>query len=240
MNKKIITLGIVLILMVLVATTSFAATGTVELDTDKKEVSVGDTFTITLKASSENGINGINAKYSYDKTKIELVSDKVLNSSNWSSLGGDSEITVICNSDQSIKSADLYSMTFKVKEGVSAGTSIKFETGEIFLDTDETTDSEVKVPAKSVEVKVKTGSGATGATTGTTKESTQTSTGTTKNEKTNTSTTKTNTATSNQTYASGTLPKTGINQEIIIGGIVITAIALIVFYNKKIKYSGVE
>ena len=62
---------------------------------------------------------------------------------------------IICNSTQSIKNADIYILTFKVKDNVSAGSTIKIKTTDILLDTDAQTDSEVTITSKKLEITVK-------------------------------------------------------------------------------------
>ena len=155
MKIKIITAIIIAILIMLLASISFAASGTVEFKPSTTEVKKGDTFTVTLSATSEDGINGIDTKYTYDSEKLELVNEKVVDTSNWSNMGTSPDITIICNSTQSIKNADIYILTFKVKDNVTSGSSIKVETTKILLDTDAQTDSEVEIPSKKIEITVK-------------------------------------------------------------------------------------
>ena len=70
MKIKIITAIIIAILIMLLASISFAASGTVEFKPSTTEVKKGDTFTVTLSATSEDGINGIDTKYTYDSEKF--------------------------------------------------------------------------------------------------------------------------------------------------------------------------
>ena len=128
MKTKIITANIIAIFIILLASISFAATGTVEFKSNTTEVKKGETFTVTLSATSEDGINGIDTKYTYDSEKLDLVSENVADTSNWSNIGASPDITIICNSTQSIKNADIYILTFKVKDNVSAGSTIKIKT----------------------------------------------------------------------------------------------------------------
>ena len=155
MKTKIITANIIAIFIILLASISFAATGTVEFKSNTTEVKKGETFTVTLSATSEDGINGIDTKYTYDSEKLDLVSENVADTSNWSNIGASPDITIICNSTQSIKNADIYILTFKVKDNVSAGSTIKIKTTDILLDTDAQTDSEVTITSKKLEITVK-------------------------------------------------------------------------------------
>lgn len=151
--KKIIIINIMILsFILLVITKSYAASGTVDLKINKTEVKKGEEFTVILNASSESGINGIDTKYMYDNENLELINANVVDSVNWSSLGTSQDITIICNSSQSIKNADIYMLTFKVKDSANVGIKTKIETTNILLDTDEESQSEIIIEPKSVEV----------------------------------------------------------------------------------------
>ena len=155
MKTKSIIAFIIAIFIVALSTNVFAATGTVEFKANTTEVEKGNEFTVTLSANSEEGINGIDAKYNYDLDKLELVSESLADTTNWSNMGTASNITILCNSTDSIKAADLYIIKFKVKDNVSAGDKIKIEITDIILDTDAQTNSEVTIGTKKIELAVK-------------------------------------------------------------------------------------
>ncbi len=90
-----------------------------------------------------------------DSEKLELVSENVADSTNWSNIGASPDITIICNSTQSIKNANIYILTFKVRDNVSVGSTIEIETTDILLDTDAQADSEVTIPSKKIKITVK-------------------------------------------------------------------------------------
>ena len=154
MKLKVFTVIMIVILAILFSSNVYAATGTVNFVPSTNQVKKGDTFTVTLSASSEDGINGVETKYTYNSEKLEFVSGNVVNSSNWISMGTAPEITIICNSQEKIKNADLYTLTFKVKDSANVGDTIKVETNEILLDTDAQENSEVNIGAKKAEVTV--------------------------------------------------------------------------------------
>ena len=167
MKIKVITSILLGIFIVLLSTVAFAATGTVELKSNVSEIKKGETFKVTLSATSQDGINGIDAKYNYDSEKLELVNEKVVNTTNWSNIGSANNITIINNSTESIKSADLYELEFKVKDSVATGSVLKVEMTQILLDTDAQTNSEVNIETKKVEVTVKDNSNPINTVTGT-------------------------------------------------------------------------
>ena len=157
MKIKIFIINIMAIMIILMLSPAVsAATGTVEFKSNTDEVNKGEEFTVTLSANSEDGINGVSTTYSYDTEKLELVSEGLADSAKWTNMETSPNIFVICNSSQSIKSADLYTIKFKVKDNVSAGDKINIQTTEILLDTDaQQTDSSITIPSKKIEITVK-------------------------------------------------------------------------------------
>ena len=164
MNKRLI-ISVILIAMLLLTTTVFASTGTVKFEADKTEVSVGDTFTITIGAKCSDGIEGIDIPYKYDTDKLELVSKIKTNSSfgdiEETEAGENNDTTVltlICGSKQTITDADnIYTLTFKVKDNVSVGTKAKVETGTILLYSglESVEESEINIGTKTIEITAK-------------------------------------------------------------------------------------
>ena len=154
MRNRIIIISIIALILILLTSTSFAATGIADLKTNTKQVKKGDTFTIILYAESEDGINGIETKYMYNTEILEKVSEKVVDTTTWVSLGTSPEITIICNSENTIKKADIYALEFKVKDEAEVGSTFTIETTDILLDTDAQIESEVKINAKKIEFEV--------------------------------------------------------------------------------------
>lgn len=252
MKKKLITFAI--IIMVILANLSIvqaATTATATLKTNKDKVKPGDTFTVTLSVACEDGINGIDTTYSYDADKLELVSASVKDSVNWSSLGSDKQITVICNSTSKITTADVYVLTFKLKDTVATGTTASISTTDILVDSDAATNSEKTIKALNVSVTAETessnnggqstGEGAgtekpgdtTGGGTGTQQPSDTTGGTNNKNSNVISSTPKTNTN-NNVTK----LPKTGKSEIVlVVAGVLI--IVSVIAYKKYNKYKGV-
>ena len=160
MKNKLMIIGIAIILMLASSITVFAADNaaletTVTLLTDKSEVKAGETFTVTLKATCPDGINGVVTTYSYDEDKLEYVSENVVDSNY--SFGGNKnakEIFVYCTSTDSIQSADVYAITFRVKEGVEANSIATVSLAETTLDSDAATDSKHTIPAQNVTVTI--------------------------------------------------------------------------------------
>ena len=245
MKTKLIYVSIIAIMVILLSTISFASSGTVDFKANVNQIKKGETFTVTLSVTSEEGINGIDTKYVFDSEKLELISESVIDSTKWVSIGNSPSITVICNSTDSIKKSDIYEIKFKVKDNVTVGDKIKIETTSIMLDTDAATNSEVTIPAKKIELSVI-------ETTKEKQEENQKDTSkeennlkdsnsnvsdnkeVNKNSETTANTNNkvsTNTGMTDSTVAVKKLPKTGINILVIIT-IIITIILAITFYIK--------
>lgn len=156
MKRKIIMVVTIVLLIVTNATFVFAnEEPIVKLVVDKTEVKPGEEFTVTLKVSCKEGINGIDTTYSYDTEKLELVSTKILNS-NFASLGVDNQITLINNSTESIQETDIYMITLKVKEDIGEKCTASIGISETFLDSDATTNSSHTIAKQEVKIIVNT------------------------------------------------------------------------------------
>lgn len=156
MKRKLMIIGITILLVLTSVLTSYAAEIGTMLTVEPAKVKVGDTFTVTLSATCADGINGVVTTYSYDEDKLEYVSEGVVDTNNYS-YGGNKEakeIFVYCTSTDSIKEANLYSLTFRVKEGVAPGTTAKVSVSQITLDSDAATDSEHIMEGHEVSVTI--------------------------------------------------------------------------------------
>lgn len=163
MKKQIKVLVLVIALIMACTLTVNAADATATLKLDKAEVKPGDTFTVTLNASCEEGINGLQGKFSYDTDKLELVNPnpedpskplKVVDQTKWFNLGEDLNVEVIHNSSDTEKSADIVEVTFKVKDTVEVGTKAKIAVTDLVLDSDAGSNSTKQIGTKEVEVSI--------------------------------------------------------------------------------------
>ena len=236
MKAKLIIGNIIAIIIILLTSVTYAATGTAELKADVKEVKKGETFTVTLVVASEEGINGISTKYTYDTDKLELVSESLVDTTNWSNLGTSPELTIICNSTSSIKSADIYTLKFKVKDNVTAGSVATVETTDILLDTDAQSDSEVTISAKKVEVNVIEDKNNNTDDPGTNNPSNPNN----PNNSNNTNNSGTNTKKPDSTSSGSTLPQTGESNVIIYILIAISIIFSVISYKKYNEYKKIK
>lgn len=137
MKKRILLSIIMLCIIVCSATMVYASTGKVDLLSNQTSVKPGDTFTVTISATCEDGINGITTTYSYDEDKLELVSAKVANN-NWVKVTGTTNysIDVFCDTTSKITSDSIYVLTFKVKDTITTETTANVTISTIKVDSD--------------------------------------------------------------------------------------------------------
>lgn len=228
MKKRIIVSMMILCMIVFSISTVHAATGSAELTASKTSVKAGETFTVTLSLKCEDGLNGVDTSYSYNQEKLELVSANVANS-NWASMGVDQNIQLICNNQSTIKSDDVYVLTFKVKDNVAAGTKIEISTSEIKVDSDVSASNFIEA-AKTVEITVPSEGSNEGNNGGTTTPGGNTGITT---PGSSTTTNKGNvTSNSDGSVKGKKLPQTGVNDVVIMTLMGTAVMAAVVFFVK--------
>ena len=96
------------------------------LSASNSNLKPGDTFTITMTATFENGINGIygkeendGIKINYDNNKLELINRGAIDLTDINS--GKDTIALIYTASNKIISANIYTWTFKVKQEITEG-----------------------------------------------------------------------------------------------------------------------
>lgn len=154
MKKQIKILMLVIALIMACTLTVNAADATASLNSSSAEVHKGDTFTVTLNASCEEGINGLQGKFSYDTDKLELVSLEVSDTTKWFNLGENLNLEVIHNSRDTEKSADMIKATLKVKDTAEVGTKAKIAVTDLVIDSDAASNSTKQIGTKEVEVSI--------------------------------------------------------------------------------------
>ena len=140
--KKVSIIGLLVFITIIMSTiiTVYASAGTVSVTPSKTELNPGDTFKITLSGDCDEGINGLEALISYEDSIFELVEAKVADDK-WINLGQNTEegvsVTIICNSPETIKNANIFIATFKVKENVKGRKTSNINVTGIELYSDE-------------------------------------------------------------------------------------------------------
>lgn len=235
MKKSIIILTIISTIMLLSFSSVYAATGKVTLKSSSSEVKPGDTFTVTISASCDNGINGVDTKFTYDTDKLEIESSAVADSK-FSSLGSDQEITVINNTSDKITSADIWKITFKVKSTVKVGDSAKITMQDGTMDSDDSSNSNITIAGTSLSVKV----GSAGNNNDNNKEenkiipsSNEKQSETSSDSKSSSQTSQVSAAEKDATTSSGKLPQTGATPVMLIIVVAVVILGIIFFIKSK-------
>ena len=121
MTKLKMILVLILSVLVLFAGNVYASTPNVTITLDKSEVEIGDTFEVTISASAEDAIDGLSSKIEYNENVLEKVSSELIDSDNWSDLDTFPNLVATWKTIGTEKtSADIYKITFKVKDNVEA------------------------------------------------------------------------------------------------------------------------
>lgn len=158
--KKISILLTILLFIISMISTAYAATGSISVGANTDTVEKGKTFTVTVVGTADNNINGMEAKLSYDSAKL-VIQDKDAGSG-FSDLSGNNEIVVLSkNAENLSKTGTLYTITFKVLDTAEEGqTKISVKDPVLALINEQATqenatasNDEVTVTIKAVEVK---------------------------------------------------------------------------------------
>ncbi len=160
MKRKLMIIAMIAFLIIANSIIVYAGANSVTLTAEKTEVKAGENFTVKIKATAPDGINGMVTTFSYDTEKLELVS-KDVSDENFSKLSGKTanEIVIIFDPEDvsnftKVTETDIYEFTFKVKEGVAEGSTATISLGETTLSTLGTTTSEYKLPEEEIVITV--------------------------------------------------------------------------------------
>ena len=136
-----------------------AADATVTLKPSKTQLYPGDTFTVTVNAKCDEGIDGIHGGLAYDKTKLELVKIDI-DTLKWGLINEETEegldLGVVGNSTSKITEADILTITFKVKNTVVESSKLKIKLLDTILgaDVESEEEAEIKIGTEEIEVSI--------------------------------------------------------------------------------------
>ena len=118
--KKILISILSVIFIISMITTVYASTGNITWGASSGNVIIGKTFTVTLAATADSNIKGLQANLSYDTNKLSIESKTV--GQGYFDASGSNEIAVGSTSSESLsQSATLYTITFKVLDTAAEG-----------------------------------------------------------------------------------------------------------------------
>ena len=120
MNKLLKTFGAFVIALGIFGMAKVnAAEPTLTINTDDTTLEKGSTFTVSINAISDDGINGLTGRITYDTDVLEYVSKSLEVNEDFKDMGVFPEIAVISNGAD-IKNSEICTMEFKVKEDTTA------------------------------------------------------------------------------------------------------------------------
>ncbi len=131
-----------------------AASATATLTPSSTTVKPGDTFSVTLSLNCAEGINGATGiTFNYDKNILELTSSNI-NDSNFINLGTSDDIDLMCNTEETITSTNVYVWNFKVKDTATKGATAAISVSDIAVDSLAENNSETIATGKSITVTI--------------------------------------------------------------------------------------
>lgn len=155
MKKVLISIFTFIFIMSMITVVN-AAVGSISLSSSTNQVVKGNTFTVTLTATADENITGLEAALSFDTTKLSL-EDKAAGTGFSDLSGSDSEIAIAStNNDTLATSGTLYTLTFRVLETAEDGeTTINVTNAQLALLNDSQVQENVSVANQSVTITVR-------------------------------------------------------------------------------------
>ena len=154
MSKNIKIILISILLFALGAGVVNASAAGAMLTTNSQNIKPGETFEVVFTANCEEGINGIEAKISYDEDKLEFVKVEIVDATKWTNLGEGLTVQILNVSSESIKEGQIFKMTFKAKENVASGATANIVVDGIVIDTEAQTDSSKSVAEQTIKLNI--------------------------------------------------------------------------------------
>lgn len=246
--KKHIKIFLLVVILILSSTLIVnAADATVTLKLSSEQVKRGETFTVIVNVSCEEGINGLVGNVNYDTEKLEFIGLELIDTQKWLNMSGDKlKFETACNSVDTETSADIVKASFKVKDTAEVDTTAKVTITDIEVDSDAETNSIKQIGTKEVEVSIveeqindepgndEPGNNEPGNDNPGNNQPGSSQQGDNKQENNNGSE---GTKTPDKTTTTTILPKTGVYS--IIGVVAIALTIMIILYKKYNKYKGV-
>ena len=120
MRKLKISLLIIFIICLFNFTKVLAADASAILNVDKTTLKSGDTVTVTLNASCDEGLSYVGTKIEYDSNVLTLQNKTVAN--NWIDYGTD-KLELFINTSNKTTNATVCTLVFKVNDNATEGTT---------------------------------------------------------------------------------------------------------------------
>ena len=162
--KKICLSILIFIFILSMYTKVNASTGSVEISSDSATVTKGNTFNVSIVGSSDSDITALEAKLSFDNTKLAIQSKSA--GKNFTDLSGsDSEIAVLSTGNTSEKQGTIYTITFKVLDNAEVGnTTISISNVTLAVVNSNAEQENLELQVKGLDVEIKEASDTNGNT----------------------------------------------------------------------------
>ena len=148
MKKISICFAIVLSILLIGTSKCFAVTASATLTADKTTVKPGETITVKLNASCDDGLSYVGTNIEYDSTLLTLQSKQV--AENWINYGTD-KLELFVNSTEKITNATVCTLIFKVNDNITVD-SVKIST--TVIEITDTNNNEYTKPKSEVVVTI--------------------------------------------------------------------------------------
>jgi len=165
MNKLLKVFGafVVAIGVFAMAKVNAAEQGSLTISADKTTLSKGETFTVSITAASELGINGLSGRIEYNTNALEYVNKSfAIDTDKCRDFGTFPEIAIIAN-EAGIKKITICTMQFKVKENTTLSSATitltkSEETGKLLLSLSGDGSNDVEFADKVLNLTISSGS----------------------------------------------------------------------------------
>ena len=249
--KKILISLLSIIFIISMFTSAYAATGSINLGASSDTVIKGKTFTVTVAATADSNIKGMQSSLSYDTNKLSIESKSA--GQGYFDASGSNEIAIGSTSSESLaQSGTLYTITFKVLDTAAEGsTTISVTNAKLALVSGETdpTSGEVTVNIKADDTTVGGNQDSAEEEQSPSNDNDNSSTGDddnsnsgneNKNENTNqnVNTNKSTNKNTNTNKSTTKLPQTGAESTMLIAILALGAVSIVSYISYK-KYNNI-
>lgn len=134
MIKKISCFLIAIVLIIVNAVIVNAANTIGKLQASIETVNKGENFTVKVILNYDDEITGLKElKFNYNSEILELVSQKINDNRFMDAGSDDSGLYLYTTSAESIKSTDIYLLTFKVKDSATVNSNVEISTSDFYI-----------------------------------------------------------------------------------------------------------
>lgn len=236
--KKILISLLSIIFIISMFSSVYAATATISSGSSAETVVKGKTFTVTLAGTSDSPIDGMYTKFTYDKNVLSL--EAATAGENYGNNSSEGEILVTNNSSsESLKSATLYTITFKVLDSANVeSTTISFSESALHLNVEGTVREEATT-IEDVTISIKADDTTADNQGGTTQDTEEPKNETPSNTNNGNNSSNSGSSSNNKNKTTNKkLPQTGVESTSIIAMVALASVSIASFVSYR-KYKNI-